>query len=45
MEVGEWIQVSLGFLMENGPKIALNQYFGVVYHAYSVCILYIVKSC
>ena len=34
------------FLVENLPKIALNQcyYFGVVYHVYSVCI-YIAKSC
>ena len=33
MEVGGWVQVSLGiFLVENHPKIALNQYsyFGVV---------------
>ena len=27
MEVGGWVQVSLGFfLVENHPKIALNQY-------------------
>ena len=34
------------FFGENGPKIALNQYwyFGVVYHVYSVCT-YIAKSC
>ncbi len=41
MEVGGWVQVSLGFLfLENHPKIPLNQYryFGVVYHVYSVCI-------
>ena len=33
-------------LLENRPKIALNQYwyFGVVYHVYSVCIC-IAKSC
>ena len=48
MEVGGWVQVSLGFFffVENCPKIAINQYwyFGVVYHVYSVCI-YIAKSC
>ena len=47
MEVAGWVQVSLGFfLLENRPKIALNQYwyFGVVYHVYSVCT-YIAKSC
>ena len=41
MEVGGWVQVSLGiFVVEDHPKIALNQYsyFGVVYHMYSVCI-------
>ena len=47
MEVGGWVQVSLGFLfvLENHPKIALNQYryFGVVYLVYSVCV--VVKSC
>ena len=36
MEVGGWVQVSLGICLfvENHPKIALNQcrYFGVVYH-------------
>ena len=35
MEVGGWVQVSLGFFFFlNHPKIALNQYryFGVVYH-------------
>ena len=33
------------FVLENRPKISLNKYlyFGVVYHAYSVCI-YIVKN-
>ena len=33
MEVGGWVQVSLGFfLVENQPKTALNQYrhFGVI---------------
>ena len=44
MEVGGWVQVSLGacFVLENRPKITLNQYwyFGVVYHMYSVCIRY-----
>ena len=38
MEVGGWVQVSLGFFFwENHPKIHLNQYtyFGVVY----LCIL------
>ena len=47
MEVGGWVQVSLGFFfLENHPNILLNQYryFGVVYHMYSVCI-YIVKRC
>ena len=46
MEVGGWVQISLGIFLENHPKIALNQYryFGVVHHMYSVCI-YIVKSC
>ena len=47
MEVGGWVQVSLGiFFGWNRPKIALNQYryLGVVYHVYSLCI-YIVKSC
>ena len=42
-----WVQVSLRiFVLENHPKIPLNQYiyFGVVYHAYYVCI-YIVTSC
>ena len=38
------------FVLENHPKIALNQYlyFGVVYHVYSVCIyiyIYIDKIC
>ena len=41
MEVGGWVQVSLGILLllENRPKIALNQYwyFGVVLNVYSVC--------
>ncbi len=39
MEVGGWVQVSLGFfLVENQPKTAVNQYrhFGVVY---TICIL------
>ena len=49
MEVGGWVQVSLGLFLflENHPKIPLNQYiyFGVVYHMYSVCIIYIVNSC
>ena len=33
------------FLLENHPKIALNQwyYFGVVYHVYSVCIYALLK--
>ena len=46
MEVGGWVQVSLGFLCGKYPKTALKQYwhFGLVYHAYSVCI-YTVKSC
>ena len=48
MEVGGWVQVSLGKkkFSENRAKIALNQYwcFGVVYHVYSVCI-YIAESC
>ena len=46
MEVGGWVQVSLGFFLENRPKIALNQnwYFGVVYHVYSVGI-YTDNSC
>ena len=26
MEVGGWVQVSLGFFLENHPKIALSQY-------------------
>ena len=43
MEVGghcHCLHVSLGFFLENHPKIPLNQYryFGVVYHVYSVCI-------
>ena len=41
MEVGGWVQVSLGiFFFENHPKTALNQYrhFGVVYHR-GLCIL------
>ena len=46
MEVGGWVQVSLGFFFENHPNIALNQYlyFGVLN---SMCILfvYIVKMC
>ena len=39
MEVGGWVQVSLGLFLENHPKIALNQYsyVGVVYHVYYVC--------
>ena len=47
MEVGEWVQVSLGiFFVENQLNIGLNQYryLGVLYHMYSVC-MYIVKSC
>ena len=46
MEVGGLVQVSLGFFLENRPKISLNKYlyFGVVYHVYYVCI-YIVKRC
>ena len=38
MEVGGWVQVSLGIFCLNRPKIALNQwyYFEVVYHVYSV---------
>ena len=38
MEVGGWVQVSLGIFFFENPKIALNQYryFGVVYHK---CIL------
>ena len=39
MEVGGWVQVSLGILcVENHPIAALNQYrhFGVVY---TICIL------
>ena len=41
MEVGGWVQVSLGFFLENCPKIALNQNldFGIVYHVYSVYTL------
>ena len=44
MEVGGWVQVSLGFFL-NLPKIALNQYyyFGVVYHVYSVCMYILLK--
>ena len=40
MEVGGWVEVSHGIVLENVTKIALNQYcyFGVVYHMYSVCI-------
>ena len=32
--------LACSFVLENRPKIALNQYryFGVVYHVYSVCI-------
>ena len=43
MEVGGWVQVSLGMFFFNHSKIALNQYwyFGVVYHVYYI----IVKSC
>ena len=43
MEVGGWVQVSLGskVVFENHPKIALipvsDCHFGVVYHLYSVC--------
>ena len=41
MEVGGWVQVTLGFFLWkiNHPKIALNQYryFGVVYH-YVFCL-------
>ena len=45
--VGGWVRSHTDFLLlENRPKIALNQYWyiGVVYHVYSVCI-YIAKSC
>ena len=42
MEVGGWVQISLGilFCFENHPKIALNQYryFGVV-GLHHLCIL------
>ena len=44
MEVGGWVQVSLGiFFLESRPEIALNQYwyFGDVYYVYSVCTLLI----
>ena len=38
MEVGGWVQVSLGiFLVENQPKTNTD-FFGVVHHVYSVCI-------
>ena len=39
MEVGGWVQDLIGiFVVENHPKIALNQYWYFVYHVYSVCI-------
>ena len=39
MEVGGWVQSSLGLFFENHPKIPLNQYryFGEVYH--NLCIM------
>ena len=44
--VGPGLTRNFFFLVENRPKVALNQwlYFGVVYHVYSVCIC-IVKTC
>ena len=46
MKVGGSTSHSEFFLVENHPKIALNQYwiFAVVYNVYSVCIC-IVKNC
>ena len=47
MEVGGWVQVSLGFfVLENHPKIPLNQYryFGVVYHVFCLYILYVGRN-
>ena len=38
--MGGWVQVSLGFSLENRPKIALNQYTDILeYTVYSVCTL------
>ena len=46
MEVGGWVQVSLGiFCSENRAKIALNQYwcFGVVYSKCILCVYTLLK--